>query len=196
MPEHVAVPVIGRREVEAHRGDCLIVDVRTPAEFREVHIPGSINVPLADLGRFASELKARAAGKEMILICRTGKRATAAYEYLLGEGLAAGRVLEGGISGWVEAGLAVARGRKAMSIERQVRIVAGALVAIGSALTAVVSPWFLLMPGGVGMGLVVAGLTDTCAMGLLLARLPWNRAPLALTCPAAPSTTASEEATQ
>src|SRR5262245_61626940 len=86
MPEHVAIPILRRREVEARPGECLFADVRTPAEFGEVHMPGSINMPLADLGRFASELKARAAGKEVVLICRTGKRATAAFEQLLGEG--------------------------------------------------------------------------------------------------------------
>ena len=150
-------------------------------------MPGSINMPLADLGRFASELKARAAGKEVVLICRTGKRATAAFEQLLGEGFADCLVLEGGIGAWLEAGLPVNRGHKAMSIERQARIVARALAAIGSALAAVVSPWFLLIPGCVGMGLMVAGITDTCTMGMLLARLPWNRAPRAMTCAAAPS---------
>jgi hypothetical protein len=80
----------------------------------------------------------------------------------------------------------VERGRKAISIERQVRIVAGSLVALGIALGAFISPWFLLISGFVGMGLVFAGITDSYAMGMLLASMPWNRAPEALTC-AAPS---------
>jgi rhodanese-related sulfurtransferase len=191
MSQQITVPSISRHEVEARPDACFIVDVRTPAEFREVHIPGSINMPLADLGRFASDLKAQAAGKEVVLVCRTGKRATAAFERLLSEGLAECRVFAGGINTWEEAGLPLTRGRKAVSIERQVRIVAGALVAMGSALAALVSPWFLLIPAVVGMGLVVAGITDTCAMGLLLARLPWNRAPQAMAC-----TTSSQEAAQ
>lgn len=196
MAEQGAVPVVGHHEIDARPGEYLIIDVRTPAEFREVHIPGSINVPLADVGRFASELKARAAGNEVILTCRTGKRATMAFEQLLRKGLSDCRVLEGGINSWVEAGLPIDRGRQAISIERQVRIAAGALVAMGSALTGFVSPWFLLIPAGVGMGLVVAGITDTCAMGMLLARLPWNRAPRAMTCAAAPVSTSDKEAAQ
>jgi rhodanese-related sulfurtransferase len=189
MPEQVVVPIVSRREVEARRDKCLIIDVRTAAEFREVHIPGSINVPLADLERFASELKARAAGTEVVLICRTGRRATAGVEQLLNEGVTECRVLEGGLTSWVEAGLPVNRGPQAVSIERQVRMVAGALVAAGSILSALVSPWFVVIPAFVGIGLVVAGITDTCAMGMLLARLPWKRAPRTMTCAAAPSTT-------
>jgi hypothetical protein len=75
-----------------------------------------------------------------------------------------------------------------MTAERQVRLVAGTLVATGSALSAAVSPWFLLIPGGIGLGLMFAGITDTCPMGMLLARLPWNRTPRTMTCAtAAPS---------
>jgi rhodanese-related sulfurtransferase len=177
MAERVAVPVVSCRDVKARPDECLVIDVRTAAEFREVHIPGSLNVPLPDLGRLTSELKAQAAGKEMVLICRTGRRATAAAEQLLNEGVTECRVLEGGITSWVEAGLPVNRGGQAVSIERQVRIVAGALVAAGSLLSALVSPWFVVIPALVGVGLVVAGITDTCAMGMLLARLPWNRVP-------------------
>jgi rhodanese-related sulfurtransferase len=168
--------------------------VRTPAEFREVHIPGSVNIPLADLGRFAPELKAQAAGKEVILSCRTGRRATAAFEQLLNEGVTECRVLEGGITSWVEAGLPVNRGRQAISIERQVRMVAGALVAAGSTLSALVSPWFMVIPTVVGIGLVVAGITDTCAMGMLLARLPWNRTPRSRTGVTACSPRSTEDA--
>jgi hypothetical protein len=86
----------------------------------------------------------------------------------------------------------VNRGRKAISIERQVCIVAGALVAAGGALGTFVSPWYLLIPGFVEMGLVFAGITDSCMMGLPLARMPWNRAPQHMTCMAAPSAGPSE----
>jgi hypothetical protein len=37
------------------------------------------------------------------------------------------------------------------------------------------SPWFALLPALVGSGLVFSGITDTCGMALLLARLPYNR---------------------
>ena len=69
------------------------------------------------------------------------------------------------------------RGKKAMSLERQVRVAAGSLVLLGVALAALVHPGFVGLAAFVGAGLLFAGLTDTCGMGLLLARMPWNRAP-------------------
>jgi hypothetical protein len=62
-----------------------------------------------------------------------------------------------------------------MSLERQVRIAAGSLVLLGVALGAFVSQWLYGLSAFVGAGLVFAGLTDTCGMGMLLARMPWNR---------------------
>lgn len=155
----------------------LVVDVRTPAEFSEAHIPGSINMPLADLDQHLPALRARGEGKQVLLVCRSGGRASQALAQLERAGMSNCRVLDGGLSAWVEAGKPVRRGRKAFSIERQVRVVAGALVVLGTVLGAFVSPWFLLLPAFVGSGLVFAGLTDTCGMALVLARLPFNRAP-------------------
>jgi rhodanese-related sulfurtransferase len=176
------VPLVRGPEIGARPDAYLLIDVRTPGEFREGHISNSVNVPRGDVGRFAPTLKVRAAGRDVVLVCRTGKRATAALEQLSKEGLRNCQVLDGGIIAWAAEGLPVTHGGKAMSIERQVRIVAGALVALGTGLGAFLHPLFLLISGFVGMGLVVAGITDTCAMGLLLARMPWNRAGRVATC--------------
>ncbi|MEN9247837.1 MAG: DUF2892 domain-containing protein, partial [Gloeomargarita sp. GMQP_bins_69] len=62
-----------------------------------------------------------------------------------------------------------------ISLFRQVQIVAGSLVLLGTILGATVSPWFLLLSGFVGAGLVFAGVTNTCALGMLLAKLPYNQ---------------------
>ena len=86
------------------------------------------------------------------------------------------RVMDGGMRAWLDAGLPVNRGVQRMSLERQVRIAAGFLSATGGVLALLVSPWFAAVPAFVGTGLVFAGVTDTCAMGMLLARLPYNRA--------------------
>ena len=92
--------------------------------------------------------------------------------------------VEGGTLAWEQAGLPVVRGKKAMSLERQVRIAAGSLVVLGTALGAFVHPGFLGLSAFVGAGLVFAGVTDTCGMGMVLARMPWNRAePEEATCP-------------
>ena len=84
-------------------------------------------------------------------------------------------VVEGGLQAWMDAGLPVIRGKNVMSLERQVRIAAGTLVFVGTILSVGLSPWWLILPGFVGAGLVFAGLTDTCGMGMLIAKMPWNR---------------------
>ena len=61
------------------------------------------------------------------------------------------------------------------TIDPTVQIVAGSLVAIGTMCGVLVSPWFLLLSGFVGCGLVCVGISDTCAMGMLLAKLPYDR---------------------
>ena len=70
----------------------------------------------------------------------------------------------------------VQRGEKVMSLERQVRIAAGALVLIGVGLGTWMHPLFYGLSAFVGAGLAFAGITDWCGMGLLLAKTPWNRA--------------------
>lgn len=84
-------------------------------------------------------------------------------------------VLDGGMNAWIQAGLPVERGPKRISLERQVRIVAGSLAAAGGILALAVNPLFALLPAFVGSGLVFAGVTDTCGMAMLLSRLPYNR---------------------
>jgi len=84
--------------------------------------------------------------------------------------------VEGGTSAWNDSGLPVITGKKAMSLERQVRIAAGSLVVIGAAVGHFMHPGGFALSAFVGAGLVFAGVTDTCGMGMLIARMPWNRA--------------------
>ncbi len=149
-----------------------LIDVRTPVEYREVHVAWARNVPLDRLDPAAVR---QSPEEPLYVICRSGNRGRQACEKLL----AAGRVnvvnVEGGTLAWAEAGLPVVRGKKAIALERQVRIVAGLLVVLGVVLGWLVHPAFLALSAFVGAGLVFAGITDTCGMGLLLARMPWNR---------------------
>ncbi len=153
-----------------------IIDVRTPVEFREVHIEPARNIPLDLLD--VQQLKAEGLGtnqRPLYVVCRTGNRAAKACEKFLAAGLENVFLIEGGTLGWVEAGLPVKRGKKAISLERQVRIAAGTLVLLGVVLGFTVHPAFYGLAAFVGAGLVFAGITDTCAMGMLLAKMPWNR---------------------
>lgn len=150
-----------------------VLDVRTPAEFETSHIPGSYNVPLDTLREHREELR-RHLDEDVVLVCRSGNRAAQAEQSLAEVGLPGLRVLDGGIVGWESAGAPLARGNQTWELERQVRLVAGSIVA-ASVLGSLVVPGLQWVAAGVGGGLVFAALTDTCAMGMLLAKLPWNR---------------------
>lgn len=151
-----------------------LIDVRTPAEHEEVHIGRSHLAPLDRLD--AEEVKRKAGDAEsVVLVCGTGKRAGQAYEKLREAGLENLEVLEGGLTAWERAGLPVERGSATMSLERQVRIAAGALVLVGVALGTWVHGGFHGLSAFVGAGLIFAGITDWCGMGMLIAKMPWNQ---------------------
>lgn len=151
-----------------------ILDVRTPSEFDNGHIAGAYNVPLDLLGEHAREIRATQA-RVIALVCQSGQRARRAETLLRNAGMPNLHVLEGGMNEWTSRKLPVNRVRARMSLERQVRIVAGAIAGSGGIAALTLDPWFALLPALVGSGLVFAGVTDTCAMGMLLARLPYNR---------------------
>lgn len=158
---------------EVRNKNALFLDVRTPAEFEEMHIEGSVLHPLSDLN--VETIAQLSRGKEAcVLICRSGNRASQAAEKLSAKGLPPLCILEGGVLAWDAAGLPLERGAKVMSLERQVRIGAGALVFVGAVLGYFVNPVWIALSGFVGAGLVFAGITDTCGMGMLIARMPWN----------------------
>jgi rhodanese-related sulfurtransferase len=153
-----------------------LIDVRTPVEFREIHAEGARLVPLDRLDPVALMTgRNGTAAEPLYLICRSGSRARQACERFLAAGHDNVVCVEGGTLAWEQAGLPVKRGKKAMSLERQVRIAAGLLVLVGSALGFFVHPYFIGLSAFVGAGLVFAGVTDTCGMGMLLARMPWNQ---------------------
>ncbi len=154
-----------------------VIDVRTPVEFAEVHVPQALNVPLDRLG--ISELAAVGCTERdqpVYLLCRSGQRAAKAAQKLSAAGFARPIMITGGTQAWIEAGLPVTRGTsKVISLERQVRIAAGTLVFTGALLAHFVHPGFVWLSAFVGAGLVFAGITDFCGMGLLIARMPWNQ---------------------
>jgi rhodanese-related sulfurtransferase len=165
------------RALLASHPDLLLLDVRTPVEFAEVHVARARNEPLDSLDpRALLGSGILPTDRAIHLICRTGSRATKAAEAFAKAGHADVVVVAGGTQGWIEAGLPVERGTvRAISLERQVRIAAGSLVFTGVILGWRIHPGFYGLSGFVGAGLVFAGITDYCGMGLLLARAPWNR---------------------
>lgn len=150
-----------------------VIDVRTPVEYRAVHAEGARLVPLDRLN--PNDLAASCGGRVMAILCKSGGRARKACEALIAAGHADVLLVEGGTDAWVAAGLPVNRGQQAMSLERQVRIAAGALVLLGAILGLTVHPYALALSAFVGAGLVFAGITGSCAMGVILAKMPWNQ---------------------
>ncbi len=151
-----------------------LIDVRTPAEFEAAHIVNSRLLPLDRLNAAAVSADS-APGKPVYIMCRTGNRSRMAAEKLSAAGVADAVVVAGGLQACEKTDLPIQRGRSIMSLERQVRIAAGSLVLLGVLCGFLIQPLFFLVSGFVGAGLVFAGISDTCAMGMLLAKMPWNQ---------------------
>ena len=158
--------------------ELLLIDVRTPAEFLNTHIPTSINLPLdqvcPDRVNQLLEEQGTDADKPIHIICHAGKRSQMAIDKLKNAINNPLVLIEQGLAACPDTILIKTTGG-AISLERQVRIAAGSLVLIGIILGALVSPLFYGLSGFVGAGLMFAGITDTCGMGMLLAKMPWNK---------------------
>ena len=152
-----------------------IIDVRTPAEFQEIHLDGAKNIPLHELTREAVRSLRRDPEGPLYIVCRSGSRGMQGCEKLLQAGETNVINIEGGTLACVQAGLPTKQGKKVMSLERQVRIAAGSLVVIGAVLGWFVHPYLHGLSAFIGAGLVFAGVTDTCGMGMVIARMPWNQ---------------------
>jgi rhodanese-related sulfurtransferase len=172
-----ALTVLELQNRLADEPKAVVIDVRTPVEFAEVHADRAVNLPLDRLNLASlTQVGCTRLDKPVYLLCRSGQRAAKAAEKLQTAGYTHPVVITGGTLAWIEAGLPVTRGTaKIISLERQVRIAAGAMVLSGALLAHFVHPGFVWLAGFVGAGLMFAGITDFCGMGLLLAKLPWNQ---------------------
>lgn len=150
-----------------------LLDVRSAMEFNEVHIKDSINIPIDMISARLSELSQTK--QSYIVLCRTGNRSPMAADMLVQSGIHSVKVMDGGITKWQKERLPVIKGVGGISLERQVRIIAGGLVLSGILLSIMVNPWFLGISIFVSCGLIYAGITDNCMMGMLLMKLPYNK---------------------
>jgi len=163
-------PHLQAAEVAAQT-NAVLLDVRSPIEFETEHISGSINVPLEALDSRCDEVSRNG---QLVVICRSGKRAERGAYTLMRRGFQP-KVLEGGMVAWRKAGLPINEGKKRLPIERQIQLIVGSGVLTGVLLGVFVNPWFLVIPGFFGAGLTFAGLSGTCALGILLGKAPWNK---------------------
>jgi rhodanese-related sulfurtransferase len=149
-----------------------LVDVREHAEFASGRIPGARLLPMGELQRRAAELDR---SQPVVCVCRSGKRSAQAVKKLAALGFDGVHQLDGGLMAWEQAGFPLEKDERApWALERQVRLAAGLLVLTGLGFS-LVWPATIGLSWFVGTGLVFAAVTDWCGMGLLLARMPWNR---------------------
>jgi rhodanese-related sulfurtransferase len=149
-----------------------LIDVRSPAEYDEGHIPGAMNLPMDQVEARLADIGAHAT---VVLICQSGHRAGMTCD-LLKPHRNDLLILEGGTKAWRDAGMPVVRTASSrLPLMRQVHIGAGSLALLGTLLSLFVHPAWLVLPMFVGAGLLVAGTTGFCGMAFLLAKAPWNR---------------------
>ena len=164
--------VFGLRE-QLENGDIHLVDVREQVEFAGSRVAEARSLPLSELEKRHTELDH---SKPIYVMCRTGRRSAEAQKRLARLGFQNVINVSGGIEEWRKNRLPLERDEKApWSIERQVRFAAGALVLSGVLLSIFVHPYFIAVPGLIGLGLVITAAIDWCGMGLLIAKMPWNR---------------------
>lgn len=158
----------------ASGSDVVVLDVRSAAEFESRHILGSYNVPLPLLAEHTEELASKLDTK-VVLVCQSGVRATEAKTNLASVGFGNAHVLAGGVPAYKQAGSRTVEGSKRWDLERQVRMTAGSLVIAGLAGGRFLSPQIRTVAGVIGAGLTFSAVTNTCAMGKALAKMPWNK---------------------
>lgn len=163
------------RDITDHHERHTFVDVRTPGEFESTHIPHARNLPLDELDQHVDTVR-RAVddGQEVVLVCRAGSRAHQAQERLADAGLPELPILEGGMMAWEQADGDVVVDVVRWDLERQVRFIAG-LIVLASILVSIVWPSARFVAGALGAGLILASATNTCAMGMLISKLPYNQ---------------------
>ncbi|WP_377273687.1 rhodanese-like domain-containing protein [Peterkaempfera sp. SMS 1(5)a] len=164
------------QELQPRLEQLTVIDVRSPGEFASGHIPGAHNVPLDQVQQALPVLRKVAERGEIAVVCASGARSQNACNQLAAAGIAAATVV-GGTSAWAQDGKPLNRpagARTVWAMDRQVRLAAGTLVLIGL-LGDLALPGLRWLSAGVGAGLVFSALTNTCAMGNMLGKLPYNR---------------------
>jgi rhodanese-related sulfurtransferase len=157
----------------------VLLDVRSPAEYRAGHVQGALSVPLDELD--ATDLAQRTgvadigSATPLYLTCQSGLRAQQAAERLHLAGHRNLMLLQGGTEAWARAGLPLRGSAKALSLEQQVQITIGALLILKVVFGFTVHELFFVLGALLGAGLITAGITRWCGLARLLARMPWNR---------------------
>lgn len=174
--EAVSLEIILPKEAQGLREkdpQIKFLDVRSALEYSQIHIKDSVNIPIDMLTSKIKELSQ--SGKKYVVFCRTGNRSPMAADILLQSGIHDVKVMEGGITRWQKERLPIIKGEGGISLERQVRLIAGSLVLFGIIMAYLAHPAFIAISIFVCCGLIFSGITDNCLMGMLLMQLPYNQ---------------------
>lgn len=155
-----------------------LVDVRTPAEFETLHVPGARPIPLDSLNcpEFLAERKRGGDTSPIFLLCQSGVRAKKAAEKFAVLGCQDCLVVEGGTQAWKDAGYPVTRGERAvLPLDRQLQLAIGTIVLSGVLLAQFLHPAWIWLSGFAGCGMIFAGLSGICLLRSAIAKMPWNQ---------------------
>ena len=108
-------------------------------------------------------------------MCRSGARAQSVKSEFDSRGIRS-KVYAGGIMAWKHGGNATSRHQKSrVSVMRQVQIAVGFMIVASAVFTWTADPKFNAITMVLGVGLLMAGITNTCVLGSVLNKMPWNR---------------------
>lgn len=176
LPPTVQTVGVAEAQQLLQQSSTLALDVRSPGEFESARIEGAVNIPVDQLDPHLREIVS-AGGGTLLVVCQSGGRAEQAATKLARGGRSDLVLLEGGMNAWLAQGAPVKRSEnQKWALERQVRLVAGSIVLL-AVLLSLVLPWTKWIAAAVGFGLVFAAVSNTCMMGMLLSKLPYNRGP-------------------
>jgi rhodanese-related sulfurtransferase len=164
---------VAQAKSKLENDQCIVLDVRERSEFTSEHIAESHHAPLTRFDEEASKLQKN---KTYLILCQSGNRACKAANTLHEMGFDHFQVIEGGLAAWKAQGHDTVKGTsQTWSLERQVRLTAGFLVFTGIVLGSLVHPYFYGLSGFIAVGLMFSAVTNTCGMGMMLAKMPWNQ---------------------
>lgn len=180
MPVHQITASAAKEFLDQSKA--ILIDVREPNECKEQSIKGSISMPLSTFSQDAfDELIERNIDKKIIIHCKAGGRSNSVCQKVIqfNPKLEVYN-LHGGIMACEKVGFDIAAepsccAAKKMTIMQQTQLSIGVCVLMGALLGYIFSPFFLIIPAFFGAGLIWAGISGTCNLSLILAKMPWNK---------------------
>lgn len=164
--------ILGLKE-NLGKNNTTLIDVREFPEYASGRVPGAKLIPLGEIEKRHQEIDHN---HTVYVICRSGKRGGEAQKKLKALGFPNVVNVAGGTAAWTAENLPIEKDENAVwDLERQVRFTAGMLVFTGVLLSLLVHPYFIGLAGFIGAGLAFAAVTNTCGMGMMLAKMPWNQ---------------------